>query len=284
MRGYSSIIRTLRAPLTLGSESQSFIGAQWIVALLRTAPKAMRRDLALRVLSWSPHYFYRDSDGRHRGHSLRQFLESEASRNRESRKKIARMILCPALRPTDVVVDYGCGPGFLASAVSPHVKTVFGIDVSRGVLECARIVNSERNITYLHSSEITQIEDGSADLVYSFAVIQHVPDVVLDGILSQTHRMLKPDGRILFHVVIDAPGWRTESEWISDKSITGRARLRYGLNCFSRDAQSVRQILEARGFSKICVQPIRAVCPEDFDDVCRQHFVTAVKAANGSSS
>jgi ubiquinone/menaquinone biosynthesis C-methylase UbiE len=107
----------------------------------------------------------------------------------------------------------------LASAVSPHVKTVYAVDVSRGVLECARILNSQKNTTYLHTDELGKIRDGSLDLVYSFAVIQHVTDQIFDRILEKAYRLLKENGRLVFHIIVEQQSLQNESDWTNDQSI-----------------------------------------------------------------
>lgn len=273
MQNILFLIRTL---LSRGTENQSFIGATWVVTLLKASPKRYKRRLALSLLSWSPHYFYRHIDNEYHKLPFVDFLEREAKRNKESREKIVRLILAPYLRPHQTVLDYGCGPGFLAKAVSPHVTRIFAVDVSKGVLECARILNRQENIKYLHTSQLSQIEDESVDLVYSFAVIQHVTDKVFHDVLHTSNRVLKENGRIVFHVVVDQQGWRHENDWVSDKSIKGKVKLKYGLNCFGRDSESIVQMLEDHGFSSVSLQSVKSVCSEDFDDICKQHLVTAV--------
>jgi SAM-dependent methyltransferase len=274
-----TILFLIRTLLSSGKENQSFIGATWVVALLKATPKRFKRQLALLLLSWSPHYFYRDINSEYQRLPFTEFLEREATRNKESREKIMRIILAPYLRSHQRIMDYGCGPGFLANAVSPHVTRVFAVDVSNGVLECARTLNGQENITYLHATQLSSIEDGSIDLVYSFAVIQHVTDQVFRSILDVSNKALREDGKIVFHVVVDWQGWQSESDWASDKSIKGKVKLKYGLNCFSRDSKSLVRMLEEHGFSSIYLQPVKSICSEDFDDICNQHLITAVKNA-----
>ena len=270
------LIKTL---LSRGKENQSFIGATWVVALIKVAPKRFKRRLVLLLLSWSPHYFFRHSNDEYNRLPLKDFLEREFKRNKESREKIMDLILAKYLNPHQTVLDYGCGPGFLANAVSSLVAKVLAVDVSRGVLECARILNDQKNITYLHTTQLERIELGSIDLIYSIAVVQHVTDQVFYRILDTSYKALKDNGRIAFHVAVDQQGWRDESDWVSDKSIKGRLKLKCGLNCFNRNGESIVRMLGEQGFSSVCLQPIESLGFEDFDDICKQHLVTAVKSA-----
>ncbi|NNC99710.1 MAG: class I SAM-dependent methyltransferase [Gammaproteobacteria bacterium] len=276
-----NILFVLKSMVLKGKENQSFVGAPWVAALLRATPRKFKRTLSLAVLSQSPHYFYRHLSDTHQNMRFRQFLESEFNRNRESRSKIMKLILAPYLNPESVVVDYGCGPGFLANAVSSRVRQVLAVDVSQGVLQCARNLNQQENISYLHSSEVEHIAAESVDLVYSFAVIQHVTDEVFDAILEASFRILKANGQILLHVVVDQEqqGWRNERDWVAEKSISGRVKLKWGLNCFNRSGEEVKLRLRNHGFASINLQPIESICSESLDDdIYQQHLVTAQKA------
>lgn len=272
------ILFLFKTLLFRGKDNQSFIGATWVVTLLKAAPKRFKRRLALLVLSWSPHYFYHDIDDEYYRLPFKDFLEREFKRNKESREKITNLILAPYLNTHQTVLDYGCGPGFLANAVSLRVARVFAVDVSRGVLECARILNGQKKITYLHTTQLEHIKDGSVDLIYSFAVIQHVTDQVLNGILDTSYKALKDNGKIVFHVVADQQGWRDESNWVSNKSIKGRLKLKCGLNCFNRNSESIVRVFGEHDFSSVSLLPIESLCSEDFDDICKQHLITAVKS------
>jgi cyclopropane fatty-acyl-phospholipid synthase-like methyltransferase len=270
VRGYVDF--ALRA-LTLGRDHQSFLDAGWIAALIRSAPSRTRRRVALSILSLSPHYFYRAST--YGGLSHADFTEQELARNLATRAQLGRLILGPHLDVSRVVLDYGCGPGFLVRYVAGRAQTVYGVDISRGVLECARVINSAPNVSFLHTTGMADLDDATIDLAYSIAVAQHLTDSVLQRALDTLRRKLKPGGRLLLHIVLDATGWRTEEEWRRDVSLAGRLKLKYGLNCFTRSEQRVRDMLEDAGFESIVVQSMRDICPEPFDDVCTQHLVCA---------
>jgi len=275
----TNVLFVIRTLLSRGKGNQAFIGANWVVALLKVVPKRFKRHLALSLLSWSPHYFYRHVNDEYHGLPRNEFLEREFTRTKESRQKIVNLILARYLKTDQIVLDYGCGPGFLANAVSALVAKVLAVDVSIGALECARILNGQENITYLHAAQLEHVEDASIDLVYSFAVVQHVTDQVLGNILDTSYRALNNNGRIVLHVVIDQHEWRSEADWASDKTIKGRIKLKYGLNCFGRSGDAIVRMLVSHGFSSVYLQPISSLCSDDFDDICKQHLVTACKSA-----
>jgi cyclopropane fatty-acyl-phospholipid synthase-like methyltransferase len=224
-------------------------------------------------LSLSPHYFYREPA--YEGLSRADFTEREFERNRATREKLGRFILGPYLKAHHVVLDYGCGPGFLARYVAGSAATVYGVDISRGVLECAKIINSAPNLSFVHLDDMALIGTATVDLAYSVAVAQHLTDSALARAFERLQQKLKPGGRLVLHVVLDAEGWRTEEEWKREVSFAGRLKLRYGLNCFTRSERRIRDMLETAGFGSIVVTPMRDICPEPFDDVCTQHLVCA---------
>src|SRR5688572_28755083 len=109
--------RTLRAGgifaktvATMGG-SQNFLNRAWVPWLLRTTPGSARRRVALEILALSPHYFLTPPSAEK---SRQEWLLAECERNRRSREELADSVLAPFLEPAATVLDYGCGPGFLA--------------------------------------------------------------------------------------------------------------------------------------------------------------------------
>ncbi|HEX4832223.1 MAG TPA: class I SAM-dependent methyltransferase [Trebonia sp.] len=201
-------------PRHLG-RSQNFLGARWVEAPVARAPRAVRAQVALRFPALPPHYFY-DRD-----------LAAEADRNRRSRQVLCDELIAPLLPPGARVVDYGCGPGYLAAAVARRAGRVDAVDISRGVLACARALNGARNIAYQTPGDYRP--DGAADLAYSFAVAQHLRTEALTGMLRLLAAALRPGGILLVHFAMAGElGYRTEGQSLADGSLAGRAKLRYG--------------------------------------------------------
>src|SRR5690242_12267248 len=111
----------LRSALTLGKSPQNFLGARWIPAALKIAPAKTKPPLALRLLSLSPHYFYGDNG---EVWLTRHQIIREDLRNRSSRALIIKDVVAPYLKPDFTVIDYGCGPGYLAIAAAELCKQV----------------------------------------------------------------------------------------------------------------------------------------------------------------
>ena len=258
--------------LTLGSQPQSFLGARWIRPSLRLLPSSKSTELALRYISMSPHYFYRTEKNAHL--ELRAFLQSERDRNAQSRTAIIETVVLKYLQSDFVLLDYGCGPGFLAAAASRRAAKVYACDIADGILACAEILNGAANIEYraIPASGKIPIADASIDLVYSFAVIQHVTDEVFEKILREWRRIVKPGGRVLCHIVLDDSGWKPEQEWRGDTSVNGKLKWYIGLHCFGRTRRNVEEQFVAAGLAFPEIVPISDFNLPYDDDICRQHL------------
>ena len=140
----SRLIDVIKWGATLGSGEQNFLGARWIQTLLKRAPEAKRREYALKILSLSPHYFLDADDPKYNGYSRQRYLDEAFRTGRAGRQRIYDEILKDRLSPDYIVIDYGCGPGFLARVLAQNVKQVYAFDISPGVLACARIHRHRR--------------------------------------------------------------------------------------------------------------------------------------------
>src|ERR1700761_3880806 len=244
--------------------SQNFLGARWVERFVENSPASAREQVALRFLSLSPHYFY-DRD-----------VHTEDERNRRSRESLADQLIAPHLTPDARVLDYGCGPGYLAAAVARDAAQVDAVDISRGVLACARAINGRPNITFSTPDEFRATGE-QMDLAYSFAVIQHLRTEVLQDVLGRLAAAVRPGGTLLLHFAVpDQEQWRTEEQWRADDSLANRAKLRYALNCFGRSADEMSALVAGRGFTEVTVRSLSGdiTVPGD-TDIPHQHLLTA---------
>ncbi len=95
-------------------------------------------------------------------------------------------------------LEIGCGPGRLMKPLSRHFTEIHGVDVSDEMIRLAR--ERLRDIPHAHvhatdGASLAKFADEYFDLVYSYAVFQHIPsrDVVLQY-MRETCRVLKPGG------------------------------------------------------------------------------------------
>lgn len=268
-----SVIKTARTAgmlaiqVATSGSSQNFLGAPWVAPLVDRMPKTVQERTALRLLSFSPHYFYDRN------------IPAEAERNRKSRRALAEALLTPHLTRGAAVIDYGCGPGYMARAVAEIAGHVDAIDISRGVLACARALNGSINISYLTPGELRR-QDSQADLAYSFAVVQHMTTEALVSTLRLLAAKIRSGGTLLMHFAEPGQGgWRTQRDWDADRSLSGRLKRRYGLNCFGRTSAEMADLAAGNAFTDITVASLRGqlTVPGD-DDITSQHMLTARRA------
>ncbi|MEZ5352732.1 MAG: methyltransferase domain-containing protein [Bryobacteraceae bacterium] len=97
-------------------------------------------------------------------------------------------------------LEIGCGPGRLMRPLSRHFGEIHGVDISDLMIERAR--KNLAGIPHAHphhapDSDLSAFADASFDLVYSYAVFQHIPSrEVVMGYLREAVRVMKP-GAIL---------------------------------------------------------------------------------------
>ena len=103
-------------------------------------------------------------------------------------------LLTPAVTGRDVL-EVGCGTGLLLKDVATVARHATGLDLSHGMLRAAH----ERRLNVVQGSA-TQLPfaDASFDVVYSFKVLAHVPD--LAAAFAEMARVTRPGGRLFLEL------------------------------------------------------------------------------------
>ncbi len=246
------------------SKNHAFLDRAWLPAVLRCTPPRWRRALALRLLSLSPHYwiyqdFYPPSMGRS------EVLEREYQRNAASRQQLCAKVLRRFLRPSQTVLDFGCGPGFLARAVSSQVRRVLAVDVSRGVIACARTLNGADNIHYFANSlnGLPSVADASVDLVYSFAVIQHLRKEQTASFFREFARVLRPGGEGVIHLLLGNSTVQESTGWHARRVDLRRAWY---------DAEEITALARQAGLQEARIVEVSSLCDID-DEIGTEHLL-----------
>ena len=132
-----------------------------------------------------PALFSRFAAPQFKGMSSRDYLEAAfASAARPALRKIYDQIIKDYFRSEDRVLDYGCGPGFLAVVVSKRVNKIYAFDISDGHSSLCTSLEYERRIFNILSADDAGLsadrQTASLDVVFSFAMIQHLSDEILE--------------------------------------------------------------------------------------------------------
>ena len=277
----SKMLNALKWGISRGKESQNFLGAKWIGSFLGKVSEKNRRIWALRILSLSPHYFLDREDPKYLGMSNDEYLNATFDSLIDSRENIYQKILRPYLSRKDVVLDYGCGPGLLARVTAPHVSKIYAMDISAGAVACARIVNPVENVEYIVADEngLSVITDTGLDIVYSFAVIQHLTNDIFEIVLKNCQAKLKPGGRLILHIQLTDDIWQSEDQYKADSSVHGKIKYELGLHCFGRTEQEHIDIVSRHNFVDIEIKKLEDFVPEFAHEVHSQRLLVARKAS-----
>ena len=91
------------------------------------------------------------------------------------------------------VIDYGSGEGYGTRLLSEKCATITGLDINQMSINHARTKYQNTTCTFdLFDGKTIPREDNSIDMVISFQVIEHVPDV--RAYLTEIERVLKNGG------------------------------------------------------------------------------------------
>ena len=93
------------------------------------------------------------------------------------------------------VLDIGCGNGRITRLIAGLGAHVVGIDPGQSQLEKARALPPLYGESYVFGvAENLPAADASADVVFFFNSLHHVPETAMDTALDEARRALKPNG------------------------------------------------------------------------------------------
>jgi len=108
------------------------------------------------------------------------------------------------INQNDVVVDFGCGPGYYTLELAKKAKRVVAVDLSAEMLNKARNKAAKagvKNIQFLQSNGTNiQLEADSVDFILLVTVYHEVGES--EAVLKEFGRILKPRGKLTIVEVI----------------------------------------------------------------------------------
>jgi ubiquinone/menaquinone biosynthesis C-methylase UbiE len=136
------------------------------------------------------------------------FSTAAEIRNEEVLRRIVEMAHAG---PTDTVLDVACGPGLLACAFARVTKHVTGIDVTPKMLEQAKALQRQLELTNLtwQQSEVPPLPypDAGFSIVSTRFAFHHFLDPL--AVLREMRRVCRAGGRV---VVVDSAPARDKAE------------------------------------------------------------------------
>jgi SAM-dependent methyltransferase len=165
---------------------------------------------------------------------------------------VAELTKLAGKAPGGRALDFGCGVGRLAEAMTAWADQVTGVDISPGMLELARKRGSK--VVYTDSPP-----PGPFDWINSFIVFQHIPPERGMAIVEDLLGRLAPGGMISLqltvwrddrHIWVDAPGWRRffqrrrQREWAASLPVGH-------IHMFDYDLSQVVRLLNLAGIEEI---------------------------------
>ena len=104
-----------------------------------------------------------------------------------------------AANPADVIVDFGCGPGYYTIDLAKKAKKVVAVDISPEMLKKVQRKSEKanmKNIEFLQSDgKNLQLEDSLVDKILLVTVYHEVGDSEI--VLKEFGRVLKQDGKLI---------------------------------------------------------------------------------------
>ncbi len=118
--------------------------------------------------------------------------------SRFQRYRVAKVTELYPGRPTDRVLDMGCGWGTISYALAPRVREVLGVDFSeRAVMGCnARVpVHGVDNVVFqVADARATGLEAASFEAVVAADLFEHLYPDDSEAVAAEAFRVLAPGG------------------------------------------------------------------------------------------
>ncbi len=136
------------------------------------------------------------------------------------------------------VCDMGCGPGHLARYLRDAGASVFGLDLSPGMLLQARNLNPDISF---REGDMLSLDLSNASLagVAAFYAIVNIPRRSHPTVFREIHRVLQPDGLLLL-------AFHTGNEILHEEELWGQ---KISMDFLLLPPSEIKLELEAAGFT-----------------------------------
>lgn len=149
-------------------------------------------------------------------------------------------------------VEIGSGLGRLTVHLAARFSCVHASDISSEMVSKAQRLALPENIRWTVTGGGLPADDRSADLVFSYNVMQHIPDrAAILGYLREIHRVLKPGGRAVMQYDTSPPRplWQRTAQKLPDRLLP-RTQRRY-IRRYPIPAEQLNVMIRAAGLTII---------------------------------
>ena len=170
-----------------------------------------------------------------------------------SHRRLSTLVARCNLQPTDIVADFGCGPGGLLEVIHDRVAHYTGVDFSADFIakaqrraEARGIANARFECSGL--AEFCARNPGRFDKAFMFDVNHFIYDQDLLPIYQGIHGALKPGGRFYLHTLNRS----YFLEKLKDLGVARRSEHYVGV----RTVEENRSLLQRAGFGDVQITGI----------------------------
>jgi 2-polyprenyl-3-methyl-5-hydroxy-6-metoxy-1,4-benzoquinol methylase len=103
------------------------------------------------------------------------------------------------LGPGNIVLDYACGTGIIATGIAKFVKEVTAIDISLKMIEVAKGKADEQNIKNISFAQVSIFDKKFTSSMFNVILVFNVLHLVKDTpkIMQRLYELLKPGGMLI---------------------------------------------------------------------------------------
>jgi ubiquinone/menaquinone biosynthesis C-methylase UbiE len=138
--------------------------------------------------------------------------------------RCAKLLRQCGLESGMTVLDFGCGSGRVASALSKQIQLAnyVGIDVVPELLHYAALVCPKEYQFVLNQSLELPVAEGSFDVIYAFSVFTHLLQTEIGLYTVGCMQKLKPSGRFIFSFLELDKHWSVFTDSMTQHLAQGR--------------------------------------------------------------